>query len=227
MLVEKSGFDTRMVMIMQDMACKWDAMDSIPVVRSAFDAITRYLVELRSKEDVTHTLVLKNDFKEEESNIIFAASLEKNKSDEGKSYALTFVCDAEDIPKDTKIVNILDRDAFEFIDKTMNDNPRDSYTFNVKTGGSRSLYYVLRGIVLTLSEFGREALNNDDNTIIFKGYFTLGATVDDNGKVHIKITPSEELKQLIKDDSTIEGAEKKKEESSENKATEEAVTFQA
>jgi len=226
MLLDKSGFDSYMVGIMLDMGCEWTSFDTIPATRSIFNALVKYLVYLRSKEDVTHSIVLRNDFKDNDSEIIFAASLEKNKSDEGTSYSLTFTCDPEDIPKDSKLINIADREAFEFISKDMEQNPRDSFTINSETGGAYNLYCALRGIVINLKEFGRKSLNSDDNVIELKGFFTVTATVDEGGKVHIKITPTEELKQLIKDDSTIEG-NKKKDSDTKPEDSNEQLKFQA
>ena len=51
--------------------------------------------------------------------------------------------------------------------------------------------------------------SSDDHDIEFKDYFILTASVSDDGKVTLKFTPSELLKQIIKEDSGIEDKDKK------------------
>lgn len=214
MLVENSGFDTRMVTVMQDMACEWDSFNSIPVTTSLFESITAYLKHLRDEDKEDHTLILKNDFKDKGSAIIFVASLVKIECKDGNAYALQFSFDPNDIPKDAKIKDFTEEDSFEYINNAMNTNKHTAFNFNVQAGGAYNMFSVMRGMVITLKEFGRDALvnSNDDHDIEFKGYFTLTASTSDDGKVVLKFTPSEELKQIIKDDSGIEDKDKKVEE---------------
>lgn len=224
MLVEKSGFDTRMVMVMNEMSCQWDSTLSVPVTKSMFKAMVKYLVELRKKEDKSYALVLRNDYKDEKSEVIFATALEKHTSDEGKSYSLTFTFDPEDISSDAELINVTSREVFEFINTEMNNNTDggDSFNFNCQTGGSYNFYCALRGVVVTLKELSRSNALNEDKKVEFKGYFTIEADVEDGGKVFTKFTPSEEMKQLIKDDSSIEDKKKEEDSKEETQASFEA-----
>lgn len=211
MLAENSGFETRLVTVMQDMACEWDSFNSIPVTTSLFESITQYLKSLKDEDKENHTLTLRNDFKDKDSAIIFSASLLKSEGKDGNAYALQFSFDPNDIPKDSKITDIADEESFEYINNAMNTNKHNAFNFNVQSGGAYNMFSVIRGIVITLKEFGRDALVNssDDHNIEFKGYFILTASVSDDGKVTLKFTPSELLKQIIKEDSGIEDKDKK------------------
>ena len=154
---------------------------------------------------------IRNDFKDKDSAIIFSASLLKSEGKDGNAYALQFSFDPNDIPKDSKITDITDEESFEYINNAMNTNKHNAFNFNVQSGGAYNMFSVIRGIVVTLKEFGRDALVNssDDHNIEFKGYFILTASVSDDGKVTLKFTPSELLKQIIKEDSGIEDKDKK------------------
>ena len=211
MFAENSGFETRMLKVMHDMACEWDSFDSIPVTTSMFESITQYLKSLKDEDKENHTLVLRNDFKDKDSAIIFSASLLKSEGKDGNAYALQFSFDPNDIPKDSKITDIASEESFEYIDNAMNSNKHHAYNFNVEAGGAYNMFSVIRGMVITLKEFGRDALvsASDDHDIEFKDYFILTASVSDDGKVTLKFTPSELLKQIIKEDSGIEDKDKK------------------
>ena len=206
MLAENSGFETRLAVVMGDMACEWDSFNSVPVTTSLFESITQYLKSLKDEDKENHTLTLRNDFKDKDSAIIFSASLLKSEGKDGNAYALQFSFDPNDIPKDSKITDITDEESFEYINNAMNTNKHNAFNFNVQSGGAYNMFSVIRGIVVTLKEFGRDALVNssDDHNIEFKGYFILTASVSDDGKVTLKFTPSELLKQIIKEDSGIE-----------------------
>lgn len=210
MLAENSGFDTRMAGVMGAMACEWDSFFSIPVTTSLFESITQYLKSLKDADKENHTLVLRNDFKDKDSAIIFSASLLKSEGKDGNAYALQFSFDPNDIPKDSKVTDITDEESFEYINNAMNNNKHDAFNFNVQSGGAYNMFSVIRGMVVTLKEFGRDALVNssDDHNVEFKGYFILTASVADDGKVTLKFTPSELLKQIIKEDSGIEDKDK-------------------
>ena len=179
MLAENSGFETRLVTVMQDMACEWNSFDSVPVTTSLFESITQYLKSLKDEDKENHTLTLRNDFKDKDSAIIFSASLLKSEGKDGNAYALQFSFDPNDIPKDSKITDITDEESFEYINNAMNTNKHNAFNFNVQSGGAYNMFSVIRGIVITLKEFGRDALVNssDDHNIEFKGYFILTASV--------------------------------------------------
>ena len=203
MLAENSGFETRLAVVMGDMACEWDSFNSVPVTTSLFESITQYLKSLKDEDKENHTLTLRNDFKDKDSAIIFSASLLKSEGKDGNAYALQFSFDPNDIPKDSKITDITDEESFEYINNAMNTNKHNAFNFNVQSGGAYNMFSVIRG--------GRDALVNssDVHNIEFKGYFILTASVSDDGKVTLKFTPSELLKQIIKEDSGIEDKDKK------------------
>ena len=171
MLAENSGFETRLAVVMGDMACEWDSFNSVPVTTSLFESITQYLKSLKDEDKENHTLVLRNDFKDKDSAIIFSASLLKSEGKDGNAYALQFSFDPNDIPKDSKITDITDEESFEYINNAMNTNKHNAFNFNVQSGGAYNMFSVIRGIVVTLKEFGRDALVNssDDHNIEFKG----------------------------------------------------------
>lgn len=206
------SFASRMTQNINDLGCEWAAGYSVPVTKNMFAAITSYLVHLRNKEDGSYAVVLHNEYKNEESNVIFAAVLEKHTAEEGKSYSLSFTFDDNDIPADAKRISITDTAAVEFISQWFNKNPlgagnnRYTYMFSAETidANKFSVFISFRGAVITLQEFARDNVMNEDKKWEFKGCFTLTADVAEDGKVFVKIIPSEELKQRVKDDSSLE-----------------------
>lgn len=217
MLIEqdtsKNSYASRLGANILQMGCEWKPNISIPFTRMMFTIITQYLAELRNKEDGTYAVELHNDYQNPDSAVIFAAVLEKHDAAEGKSYSLSFTFDGEDVPADAKHINIADTEPVAFITEAMNrsidvyNNERFQFNFNVKDGletNKYSLFMSFRGVVITLKEYARNNVMNEDNKFEFKGYFTLTASVADDGKVFVKIVPSEGLKQIIKDDSSIE-----------------------
>lgn len=217
MLIEqdtsKNSYTIRLGANMAQMGCKWKTNCSIPFTRLMFTAITQYLAELRSKDgEGTYAVELHNDYQNPDSAVIFAAVLEKHDAAEGAAYSLSFTFDGEDVPADAKHINITDAEPVAFIAEALNrsidvyNNERFQFNFNVEDGGSNkySLFMSFRGVVITLKEYARNNVMNEDHNFEFKGYFTLTASVADDGKVFVKIVPSEGLKQIIKDDSSIE-----------------------
>lgn len=213
--MNQKSFANRMTQNINGMGCEWATGYSVPVTKIMFAAMTDYLVQLRNKEDGSYAIVLHNEYKNEDSNVIFAGVLEKHTAEEGKSYSLSFTFDDSDIPADAKRISITDKTAVEFITQWANENPRIqgsnkySYMFNAEdTDVNRfSVFTCFRGVVITLSEFARDNVMNEDKKWEFKGYFTLTADVAEDGKVFMKIIPSEELKQRVKDDSSLEKRE--------------------
>lgn len=210
--MNNKSYASRMTQNINNLGCAWAAAYSVPVTKVMFAAITSYLVQLRNKEDGSYAVVLHNDYKNEESSVIFAGVLEKHTAEEGKSYSLSFTFDDSDIPADAKRISITDNTAVEFITQWANENPLieggNKYAYMFKAddvdANKFSVFTCFRGAVITLKEFARDNVMNEDKKWEFKGYFTLTADVAEDGKVFMKIIPSEELKQRIKDDSSIE-----------------------
>lgn len=221
MLVESTDFNYRVGLILGSIGCNWQDAFSTSVTKTLFRSIVKYLAELRSKEDKSYAVVLRSKI-DDDSPITFAFVLEKHTSDEGKSYSLSFTFDPDDIPSDAEIITVTSPEAVAFLNEECDKDPIVGFKFNGEVEAAVNLHDVLTAVVTALKEYSRAHVRDnvpeENKNIEFKGYFTVTAIEEEDPesegnekRVFVKITPSEELKQIIKDDSSIENKYKKPE----------------
>ena len=167
------------------------------ILKSLLEGTAEYLSSV--KGSIPQVVVIRDD----NGKPIFAAMVEKVDNEETGGYTLSYfyVENENDIPADAKVVNI-DNGLMVSI---LNDISFRSYGFTFATEGKTGINYIRPTAFLLLNAIKKNMINNVhiDKVLDIIDYIALEAEESKDGKVHIKITPNEKLKQHIKDDVDV------------------------
>lgn len=135
---------------------------------------------------------------EDEKTTLFAAVIEKNKSEAGEGYSLTYGFNDDIIPEDAEVVNTDDPVYSKLFDTFAMQKFHMRFA---SINGRRFGTVIMRVAVKSMVEYMRANVGIDP-VIEIPEYFKVEASIEDNA-MHLKFTPSEVLKQHIKDDASI------------------------
>ena len=184
----------------QDHGIKWDVIWSQWVWDSFLSGVAKYLAMV--KGDTPQAVVLK-DKKDE---VVFGALCEKQTNEEASGFTLSYFFGNKELPKDTTVTSANDPGVMQYI-KGQCLQAHNLFFYDPETKVKRNyIYDVLLIIIERFKEFFKVNLKtNPDITVTLENFFTIkGVITDPDGKVELSLTPSETLKQIVKDDSSIE-----------------------
>nr|DAM71717.1 MAG TPA: hypothetical protein [Caudoviricetes sp.] len=200
----------------------WTAGYTPAIYKFIFEGTAAYLGKVKSMDDgVPHAIVIRNgDYmncigaaeKNKTAPIIFAAIVSKQKNDDIESYALKYTFNEKDIPENAKIVDF--NDPVAVADLAATAHYKFTILFRPVENGIDYMTHVSLTAIRSLKKWYNENVNIDP-VLELKDYFKMSGSVED-GKVKIVVTPSELLKQHVKDDKSLE--KKKKVEDSKSAA---------
>lgn len=182
---------------MLDHGISWGSNYGEIMVKLAVESFASYLGEV--KADTPKAIVVKNDDK---SKIVFAAIVEKSDSEAGKGYTLSYTFDESSIPENADIVTVEDSIANSIINKIA----ESKFHMRFHTIAGENINGKVFSIIFSsIKEYLRNNVGVDP-VITIPDFVTFEASVVDD-KLHISITPDPVLKQVVKDDTTIEQQE--------------------
>ena len=199
-----------------DDGINWPAGYTTYIYKFLFEATAAYLGKVKAEDDgVPHAIVVRNgDYmncigaaeKNKIAPIVFAAIVSKQKNDDSDSYTLKYTFNEKDIPENAKIAEFNDPVVVPDLASTA------FYKFRIQfrpvENGIDYMTHITLTTIRSLKKWYNENVNIDP-VLELKDYFKMEGSVE-NGKVSINVTPSELLKQHIKDDESVEKKKKDK-----------------
>jgi hypothetical protein len=155
------------------------------------------------KGDTPQAVVLKNN----KDEVVFGALCEKQTNEEASGFTLSYFFGNKELPKDTTVTSANDPGVMQYIKaQCLQAHNLFFYTPDTKEKKKNYIYDVLLIIIERIKEFFKVNLPLDPNvTLSLENFFTIkGVITDPDGKVELSLTPSETLKQIVKEDSSIE-----------------------
>ena len=184
----------------QDHGIRWDVIWSQWVFDSFLSGVAKYLAMV--KGDTPQAVVLK-DKKDE---VVFGALCEKQTNEEASGFTLSYFFGNKELPKDATVTSVSDPSVMQYI-KGQCMQAHNLFFYTPETKDKKSyIYDILVIIVDRIKEFFKINLPLDPNvTLTLENFFTIkGLITEPDGKVELTLTPSETLKQIVKEDSVIE-----------------------
>jgi len=183
----------------EDHGIGWDIQWSTWLLDSFMSGIAKFLATV--KGDIPQAVVLK-----EKDEVIFGALCEKQKNENGDGFTLSYFFGNKELPKDTTITDTNDPTLMGII-KAQCLQAHNLFFKTTQTKSNKNyIYEVLVILVNCIKDFFKNNLPKDPNTILsLENFFTIKGIVADpsTGAVELSITPSETLKQIVKEDDAI------------------------
>ena len=195
-----SGILNNMWKAVEDHGVGWDVQWSKWLIESFMSGIAKFLASV--KGDIPQAVVLK-DNKEE---IVFGALCEKQKNESGDGFTLSYFFGNKEMPKDVNVTQVSDPTIMGII-KAQCLHAHNLFFRSPQTKSNKNyLYEVLLVLINCIKEFFKNQLQLDPNaTLSLENFFTIKGAITDNatGAVELSVTPSETLKQIVKEDDSI------------------------
>lgn len=221
MHIEETTLGSILTKDLVDDGIRWNAAWTNKIFGILFEGMATYLGKVKAADEgKPHAIVLRNgDFmnciasaeKNKNAEIIFAAIVTKEKHGDSESYALKYTFNPKDIPEDAIIKEFNDPEVV--VDIGVIGAYKHAISFRPVENGVDYMTHMCLTAIRSLKKWYNENVNIDP-VLELKDYFRMDGVVVD-GVVKITVTPSELLKQHVKDDESIEA---KKEESEKKKA---------
>ena len=177
----------------------WQLDFSELAVKMLFEGTAKFLGEMKDKETPVAAVLM-----DPAGNFKFAGivSFIPNEEDETKgSWNLAFTFNEEDVTSDMKKYGYNDPVLHSILADT--GLTRYDLSFN-SYEGQEFILPVMCAVADSIKEYMRASVNTDPKMEL-DGFFTAEAQLDGD-KIYVAITPSEILKQHVKDDAAIEAA---------------------
>lgn len=195
-----SGILSNMWKTIEDHGIGWDMNWSSWLFDSFLSGIAKFLASV--KGDTPQAVVLKDN----KDAVVFGALCEKQKNENGDGYTLSYFFDDKELPADTAITSVSDPTLMSII-KAQCLQAHNLFFKTPQTKSNKNyVYEVLVILVNCIKDFFKTHLQIDPNTTLtLENFFTIKGIVTDpsSGKVELSMTPSETLKQIVKEDVSI------------------------
>ena len=204
MELSNRGLLSTMWKTVEDHGIGWDALWSSYLFESFLSGSAKYLSFV--KGDQPQAVVLKHN----QGTTIFGALCEKQVNEGANGYTLSYFFGDKSLPDGTNVTEATDPTLMDII-KAQCLQAHNLFFKNTQTKSNKNyIYEVLVILVNCIVDFFKTNLNIDPDTVLsLENFFTIKGIISDpaTGKVDLSLTPSETLKQIVKEDDTVANTE--------------------
>ncbi len=196
--LSSSGVLQNMWKTVEDHGIGWDVSWSSWLLDSFMSGIAKFLASI--KGDTPQAVVLKDN----NDNVIFGALCEKQVNESGDGYTLSYFFGNKELPAATNVTPVSDPTIISII-KSQCLQAHNLFFKIPKTKSNKNYVHdVLVILINCIKDFFKVHLLQDPNvTLSLENFFTIKGVIDSAGVVDLSVTPSETLKQIVKEDDKI------------------------
>lgn len=199
MEMSTSGILQNMWKTVEDNGIGWDVNWSSWLLDSFMSGVAKFLST--KKGDTPQAVVLKD-----KDNVVFGALCEKQTNESGDGYTLSYFFGNKELPSNAEVTPVSDPTLIGII-KAQCLQAHNLFFKTPKTQSNKNYVHdVLVILINCIKDFFKVNLNSDPNiTLSLENFFTIKGVISDpsTGAVELSVTPSETLKQIVKEDDKI------------------------